>query len=195
METTVRTYYLEMTDPTQLRPSRHDGSGVEIVRARIPCPEFNRFFYTAVGGDWYWVDRLSWTYERWRAWVDRPELETWVLYEAGTPGGYFELEAQAEGQVEIAYFGLLPHCIGRGLGGYMLTRALRRAWAMAGTQRVWVHTCSLDHPGALAAYRARGLRVYQEETSVETLPERTPGPWPGANRTGAASTSGEIGAR
>lgn len=182
MQKKITTYYLEMTSPDQLRPSRHDGNGVTLVQAEIPCPEFNRFFYTAVGGDWYWVDRLSWTYAQWQAWVDRPELETWVLYEKGTPGGFFELELQAEGQVEIAYFGLLPHSIGRGLGGYMLTRALRRAWAIPGTQRVWVHTCSMDHPDALVAYQARGLQVYKEEIDMELLPDQTPGPWPGAAR-------------
>jgi GNAT superfamily N-acetyltransferase len=154
---------------------------VHIRQARLPCPELNRFLYTAVGGDWYWTDRLPWTYAQWRAWVEQPTLETWVAYVSGTPAGYFELEAQAEGQVELAYFGLLPQFIGTGLGGSLLTVAIERAWNM-GAVRVWVHTCTLDHPGALANYCARGFRVFREETHAQELPEHSPGAWPGARR-------------
>lgn len=177
---TVTIYHLEMTHPTQLRPARHTGAGTTLVQAKIPSPELNRFLYTAVGGPWYWIDRLSWSYDQWLSWLDRPEQETWVLYKSGTPAGYFELEAQPGGSVEIAYFGLLPQFIGRGLGGYLLTRAIQRAWACSDTQRVWVHTCSLDHPNALAAYQARGLRVFKEEAHQQSLPDTPPGPWAGA---------------
>lgn len=81
--------------------------------------------------------------------------------------------------VEIAYFGLLPQFIGKGFGGHLLTRAVEQAWAM-GARRVWVHTCTLDGPAALANYQARGFRIYKEVVSEETLPDQTPGPWPGA---------------
>lgn len=80
------------------------------------------------------------------------------------PAGYFELEQQGP-SVEVVYFGLMEGFIGRGLGGWLLTGALRRAWAVPGTERVWLHTCSLDGPHALANYRARGLEVTAE--SVE----------------------------
>jgi GNAT superfamily N-acetyltransferase len=106
-------------------------------------------------------------------------VETWVAYLAGTPAGYFELEAQAEGNVEITYFGLLPQFIGRGLGGPLLTATVERAWAM-GARRVWVHTCSLDHPSALPGYQARGFRVFEVEHAEQDLPDTPPGPWPGA---------------
>ena len=65
--------------------------------------------------------------------------------------------------VEIAYFGLLPQCIGQGLGGHLLTVAIERAWQMGAT-RVWLHTSTRDHPLALANYQARGLRVFQQES-------------------------------
>jgi GNAT superfamily N-acetyltransferase len=168
-----------MTDPAALRPARARVDGLELKQVQVPCPEFNRFLYTAVGGDWYWIDRLVWSYEQWLRWVDRPELETWVAYLDGSPAGYFELEAQPGGNVEIAYFGLLPRFIGRGIGGWLLTAAIERAWRR-GAARVWVHTCSLDHPGALANYQARGLRVFKEVVKEEELPGRPPGPWPGA---------------
>jgi GNAT superfamily N-acetyltransferase len=154
---------------------------VRVEQAQIPCPELNRFLYTAVGGDWYWIDRLGWSYTEWLAYLDRPELETWVATVVGTPVGYYELERQPERDVEIAYFGLLPQFIGQGLGGYLLTCAVRRAWEMR-AGRVWVHTCTLDGPAALANYQARGFQVFKEEAAEIELPEATPGPWPGARR-------------
>jgi len=185
VETTITTYSLEMLHPNELRPSLKKGNELSVIQAGIPCPELNRFLYTAVGGDWYWIGRLGWTYQQWQAYLDRPELETWVGYVAGTPAGYFELEMQPEHTVELAYFGLLPQFIGRGVGGRLLTAAIERAWAM-GAQRVWVHTCTLDHPGALTNYQARGFRIFAEEVSTMDLPEQAPGPWLGAERPSAS---------
>jgi len=179
MLVSVTTYYLELRDPGELRPGRRPPEDFEVRRAAIPCPELNRFLYTAVGGDWYWIDRLRWTYAQWLRYLDRPELQTWVAYCAGTPAGYFELEAQAGGDVEVAYFGLLPCFVGQGLGGALLTAAAERAWAM-GAARVWLHTCTFDHPKALANYQARGFRIYRQETKLEEVPDAPVGPWPGA---------------
>lgn len=185
MKTVVTIYYLEMLGPEELRPSRARVAEFEVRRARVASPELNRFLYTAVGGDWYWTDRLGWSFEQWLDYLDRPELETWVGYVAGTPAGYFELEIQAEAQVELAYFGLLPRFIGQGYGGRLLTEAVTRAWAM-GARRLWVHTCSLDGPAALASYQARGFRLYREERHEQELSAEPPGPWPGARRTRAS---------
>jgi len=177
--TTVTVTTLEMTAPEQLHPTDPPPGDIAVRQVAHPLPEFNRFFYTAVGGDWYWIDRLNWDYRRWLAWVDRPTLETWVLYADDTPAGYFELECQDNGAVEVAYFGLIAAFTGRGLGGYLLTRAVRRAWEL-GARRVWLHTCTLDHPNALANYQARGLRVVSSVTEQRALPATTPGPWSGA---------------
>ncbi len=174
MITDVTTYYLEMTDPNALRPKLSAYPGLSIDQAQRPSPELNRFLYTAVGGDWYWTDRLPWTYQEWQKWVDRPELKTWVAYVSGTPAGYFELEALPDGSVEIASFGLLPSFIGRGLGGHLLTIAVQDAWHM-GAARVWLHTCTLDHPYALRNYRARGFRVFRKSTVPQDVPADTPG--------------------
>jgi GNAT superfamily N-acetyltransferase len=152
---------------------------MEIVRAEDPCPELNRFLYTAVGADWWWYSRLPWVYARWLAYLNRPELETWVAFVCGTPAGYFELERQAADHVEIAYFGLLPRFIGKGLGAHLLTVATRRAWDM-GASRVWVHTYDLDHPRALANYRARGFKVFHVESRIEHLPDAPLEVWQGA---------------
>lgn len=172
----VTTWYLEMTDPGQLRPAAVKQADIE--RAEIPSPAFSRFLYSAVGGDWYWTDRLAWTHDEWLAWLRRPEVETWVARVGGTPAGYVELDRQAAGDVEIASFGLLPGFHGQGLGGHLLSAGTRRAWELGA--RVWVHTCSLDGPTALANYQARGFRVFATVTHAEELPDAPPGPWPGA---------------
>lgn len=181
MPTLETVTYLEMTDPGQLRPAIVERGGLELRRAELACPELNRFLYTAVGGDWYWIDRLNWRYREWLEYVSRPEHETWVLYVAGTPAGYFELEGSPGSDIEIAYFGLLPQFTGQGLGGHLLTEGARRAW-QKGASRVWLHTSSFDHPGALANYQARGFHPFKVETSYKELLDRPPGPWPGAER-------------
>jgi GNAT superfamily N-acetyltransferase len=175
----VTTYYLEISDPDALRPKRSPRTDLALVRVAPPMPELNRFFYTSVGGDWFWLDRLSWTYQQWLDYLNRPELATWMLTAAGIPAGYFELEAQADARVEVAYFGLLPSFVGAGLGGHLLTCAIEQGWAMGG-RCVWLHTCSLDHPRALANYQARGLRLFHTVTDTYDVPAQSCGPWPNA---------------
>lgn len=178
MHDLVTTWYLETLAPAQLRRARVPQPEPLIMQARTPLPMLNRFLYTAVGGHWFWRDRLSWSYARWMSWLDRPELQTWVLYAEGTPAGYIELEYQNDGDVEIAYFGLMREFTGRGLGGHLLTRGIEQGWAM-GARRIWVHTCSLDGPAALANYEARGMRQYHAEHHTVDRPETPDGPWPG----------------
>jgi GNAT superfamily N-acetyltransferase len=179
----VRITHLEMRSPSELRPALRVPADLILLRASIPSPELGRFLYTAVGGDWYWRERLSWTYNQWLAWLGRADVETWVALASGTPAGYFELHAKPDESVELTYFGLLPGFAGRGLGGYLLTQAVERSWRVQpGTQRVTVHTCTLDHAAALPNYLARGFKVFQEEEQLVELPEQPPGPWPGAER-------------
>ena len=163
MGAALTTYYLEMTDPIQLHPARRVVEDFAVERSQIPYGALNRFFYHTVGAAWRWTDRLPWSDEEWQAYAEGPGLETWIGYVQGTPAGYFELARQEGNQVEVAMFGLLPPFVGSGVGGALLTAALRRAWE-EGTQRVWLHTCSWDHPHALANYQARGLQVYNTET-------------------------------
>ena len=185
MKQTVRITYLEMLSRSELRPSQQVPRDVLLLRAGVPLPELGRFLYTAVGGGWYWRDRLGWTWQRWHDWLSRPEVETWMACLKGTPAGYFELESQPGGNSQITYFGLIPSFIGKGLGGYLLTQAIDRSWQLQpDIRRVWVHTCSLDHPGALPNYLARGFKAYQEEEHSVALPDERPGPWPGAGRPG-----------
>ncbi len=174
----VTTTSLEMRSQTEIKPSLRTIANLEIKRTEIPLPELNRFLYTAVGGDYFWVDRLPWTYAQWETWLERPELETWLAYLNGTVAGYFELERQDD-TVEISIFGLIPKFTGLGIGGVLLSRCIARAWELNPT-RVWVHTCSLDGARALANYQARGFKVFAEKTESENLPEHSPGAWLGA---------------
>ncbi|HEY4563167.1 MAG TPA: GNAT family N-acetyltransferase [Thermoanaerobaculia bacterium] len=178
MKREIEIYHLEMTSPAELRPSKAPAA-FRVERACIPAPELNRLLYIIVGGDWHWIDRLGWSYEQWLAWVERPELETWLGYLEGTPAGYFELERRPGGDVELAVFGLLPGFLGQGIGGALLTAAVERAWERGG-KRVGVNTCSLDAPAALRNYEARGFRRFKTERIEKDFPEEPPGPWPGA---------------
>ena len=176
----VTTWHLEMLEASHLRPSPAPPDSVELHQAVNPTPELGRYLYTAAGGNWYWCDRLVWTYDRWLERFALPGVEVWVMHVEGTPAGFFELDGSVAKDVEIAYFGLMPQYLGRKLGGWLLSEAIRCGWAM-GAERVWVHTCSLDaQPQALANYKARGMRVFKEVTEPVELPEVTPGPWPGA---------------
>lgn len=151
------TTYLEMTSPAQLRPKRLDLPCFRVLEATVRQWEYNRFLYALVGKDWAWTDRLKWSDDQWKSYLDLPEVRTFIGYWHGSPAGYFELRGTTS--VELAYFGLAPAFIGKGLGGALLTAALEEAWK-GGAERVWVHTCTADHPAALANYQARGMTIF-----------------------------------
>ena len=161
--TTVRTY-LEMQKREQLRPAPRPAGPVPRIEQVHQCPpSFWRYLYTEVGGRYHWHDRLPWTPEEIGRYLADPALSLYVMWVAGAPAGYFELRAAEDGAVEIVYFGLLEQFTGRGLGGYMLTEAVTRAWD-SGASRVWLHTNTLDHPAALPNYLKRGFSITRTET-------------------------------
>lgn len=166
---TVTTYHLEITDPTAFDRRARRLDELTFMRVELPSPEFNHFLFTTVGRPWRWYSRLPWTYHQWQTYLADPNVQTWVGYVQGTPCGYCELYRQGDA-VEIKFFGLLAAFTGQGLGGALLVRSIEQAWAM-GAERVWVHTCSLDHPSALANYQARGFQVFKTETGTEELPD------------------------
>src|SRR5581483_2158111 len=158
----IVTTYLEMHSPDRLRPKRC-ADGRFQIREKKECDwRFNRDLYLAVGQMWSWNDKQRWTDKQWKEYVR--ELRTFAAYYDGSVAGYYELRRDNESGVEIAYFGLLPEFIGRGFGGALLRCAIEEAWHMSPSlSRVWVHTCNLDHPAALANYQARGMVVYKQE--------------------------------
>ena len=157
------TTYLEMRSADQLRPKHTDARFR--IREKTNCDwRFNRDLYIRVGEQWDWVDKRSWTEDRWKEYATAPQLRTFAGYYDEVLAGYYELCRDKESGIEIAYFGLLPEWIGRGLGGALLTTAIETAWRMEpNPSRVWVHTCNRDHPQALANYQARGMSVYMVE--------------------------------
>jgi GNAT superfamily N-acetyltransferase len=161
----VVTTYLEMRSPDELRPKRSPDERFEIREKKERDWRFNRDLYLAVGEMWSWDDKRIWTDEQWKDYGLAPELRTFAAYYNDSLAGYYELRRDEAGGLEIAYFGLLREFIGRGLGGALLTSAIEEAWRMSPpVSRVWVHTCTLDHPAALANYQARGMTIYKQET-------------------------------
>lgn len=161
----VTVYYLEMLSREQLQPLLANKE-LQVHECEVRQFQLNRFMYQLVGQDWQWQERLSWPEQQWRDYAERDELHTWLALSRGSPAGYYELEKQNAGDVEIKYFGLATPFIGKGFGGCLLRHALHSAWNWDDTRRVLVNTCTLDHPGALGNYQARGMKIYK--TEVET---------------------------
>ena len=158
----VRTY-LEMHDASDLQEAPSPSADAVIERMEQCPPPLWRHLYTEVGREYHWVDRLAWSDEEIAAYLADPALELWILQVKGETAGYFELRRHDDGAIEIAYFGLLPAFTGQGLGKFMLTAAVERAWAR-GANRVWLHTSSLDHSSALSNYLARGFSIWKQQT-------------------------------
>jgi GNAT superfamily N-acetyltransferase len=159
--------YLEICDPAELQAARNDDPRIRVEQ--LPdCPaSFFRYLYVEVGRNYHWIDRLPWTDEDIVAHLNKPETSMWLLTDDGATAGYFELRRCEDDSVEIAYFGLLPGFLGRGLGKHLLTCATEQAWAV-GANRVWLHTCTLDDPAAMPNYLKRGFRPFRtEKYSVE----------------------------
>lgn len=156
---------------------------LRVDRVVKPTLAFYRFLYREVGEPWLWWLRRVMPDEELRAIVEDPQVSVNVLYAGGAPAGYAELDARQAGQVEIAYFGLMPQFIGRGLGPYLLDWAIRKAWACS-PSRVWLHTCNLDHPSALGVYQRAGFELEGSELHVIDDP-RAAGVMPAGTEFGA----------
>ena len=149
--------YLELTDPARIKPpARAPEVGYELEQ--VSDPGLGRWFYERIGERHQWIDRLGWSDERWEEWAQT--TEGWMATVDGNRAGYFALRLHDD-PVEIDIFGLFPEYHGTGLGGELLTRALRRGLELG--DRVWLHTCTLDSPAALPNYLARGMRIVRTE--------------------------------
>lgn len=161
--------YLQTTSRAELKARDCSDTRFAIREATVAQWQLNRFLYCYVGQQWNWNDKRTWSAERWRDYVAAPNLRTFLGLYDGSIAGYYELRRTAD-DVEIAYFGLTPEFIGRRLGGALLTSALEHAWEWNDPARVWVHTCTLDHPAALTNYQARGMRIYSTVTEQRRAP-------------------------
>lgn len=155
--------YLEMTaPPAPLPPAAFAADGRLEPPARLSLAEY-RALQRAVGAPWLWWERLALDDDALAAVVADPRVEVRLLRERGTVAGFSEIDRRDPANVEIAFLGLVPDAIGRGLGRVLLAATLAAAWT-GPARRVWLHTCDHDHPQALAVYRAAGFRIVRVET-------------------------------
>ena len=166
---TVKVTYLEMLARPQrvVRPPRE---GLLVVHARRPAVAYYRSLYDAVGRDYDWTSRKKLSDAELAALLNDPRLEVHVLTADGVPAGFAELDRRSEGEIELVQFGLMPEFIGQGLGRYFLQWTIDKEWSHS-PRRLWLHTCTLDHPNALPTYRKAGFALYKQEATV-----RPPGP-------------------
>ena len=168
--------YLELSNRPQFKAAFGDFPGVRVARPTKPQPALYRMCYQIVGQAFHWRDRWDWSDKQIAEHLADPAIRLFVATRVrgkkkAELAGWYELRRVAEDDsVEIAYFGLFPIFVGRGFGKHMLTVAIERAWHM-GASRLWVHTCTLDHPNALPNYLARGFTPYRTETyEVDSAP-------------------------
>ena len=125
--------------------------------------QLNKFFYKNIGKKHKWVDRLIWNEQKWIDYVSSEKVKTYVLKNKDNLVGFFELIFHFEKkEVEIAYFGILEEYQNKRLGSFLLSEAIKRSFD-ENVNRVWLHTCSLDHKNALSNYIARGMRIFKSE--------------------------------
>src|SRR5256712_10926935 len=168
--------YLELKDRNQFKTGSGEFPDITIARARNPSPELYRTCYRTVGEAFHWFDRWDWSDDEISQHLADPAIQLFVARrgmgkQQSDLAGWYELRRVAEDDsVEIAYFGIVAGEFGRGFGKHLLSSAVRDAWALE-PRRVWLHTCTLDHPNALPNYLARGFTPYRKETyEVDSAP-------------------------
>jgi GNAT superfamily N-acetyltransferase len=154
--------YLEMRQPSDLNAAKLIDPVIKIEHQQNCSVDLFRLLYVEVGKNYHWMDRLPWTDEDIRDYLAQPEISLWLMTYDNEKAGYFELRKCEDGSTELAYFGLLPQFIGRGLGRHLLSCAVEQAWA-DGANRVWLHTCTLDDPAAMPNYLKRGFQPFKTE--------------------------------
>ena len=146
---------------------------VMLLRAHQPTISFYRYLYNTVGQDWLWYERRQMNDDALAEIIHDESVSVDVLYCGGVPAGYAELDARMLPNVEVAYLGLMPEFIGRGLGRYIVDWAVDAAWNLE-PERVWIHTCNLDHPAALPTYQKAGFSVFNRQTVTIPNPRLLP---------------------
>ena len=156
--------YLEIKSIKDLRVSEHPGKEYSISLINKNDFQLNKFLYKEIGKKYHWIDRLEWADRKWINYVSNKNLRSFVLKNNEDMAGYFELIIHYnENEIEIAYFGILEDYFGKKLGGYLLSEAIKKSFLL-GVNRIWLHTCSLDHENALKNYLSRGMTIFKEES-------------------------------
>ncbi len=163
MNKKIERNYLEINSLTDLNDSNTSPEGYLVELIQSADFQLNKFFYKNVGKKHHWVDRLIWTDKQWIKYTSDKKVKTYVLRRFEDLAGYFELIIHKDkNEVEIAYLGLLEEYLNKKLGSYLLSSAIKNSFEY-NPQRVWVHTCSLDHRNALKNYISRGMKIFKKE--------------------------------
>ena len=166
MKKEIERNYLEISSINDLNESSISPVGYIIEIINPANFQINKFFYKNVGKKHKWIDRLIWTEKKWIQYTSDKNLKTYVLKKNQDLAGYFELiKHKDKNEVEIAYLGLLEEYQNKKLGSFLLSEAIKNSFYEK-TQRVWVHTCSLDHKNALNNYISRGMKIFRKEKIV-----------------------------
>tara|TARA_B100001287_G_C22429586_1_gene410752 strand:+ start:36 stop:539 length:504 start_codon:yes stop_codon:yes gene_type:complete len=156
--------YLEIHSIEDLIESKKPSDQFSIDQIYPSNFQLNKFFYKNIGKKHHWVDRLVWTDKQWIDYTEDKKVNTFVLKKKDDLVGYYELILHLDNnEIEIAYFGILEEYHNQKLGSFLLTSAIRNSFK-SNPNRVWVHTCSLDHKNALSNYIARGMKIFKKET-------------------------------
>lgn len=162
--------YLEMLErPTAPLPPRPANQNTMLVLAKEPPVDYFLYLYSMVGAPHEWTDWLEASPEEQQDFVHNIHVSLYTMLIDGWPGGFFMLDSTQAGTCDLAYFGLVPQGIGRGLGHWLLATAIDSGWDCPGTERMTVNTCTLDHPRALGLYQKMGFRPYRREEKTRTL--------------------------
>ena len=160
----VERNYLEINSLENLNYSAKPNDNCNLHLVDPPDFQINKFFYKQIGKDHRWSDRLVWNDQKWIKYVENHKVKTYVLKDKEDLIGYSEqIFHFEEKNCEIAYFGILQEYYGKKYGGFLLSQAIKNAFVNE-VERVWLHTCSLDHEFALKNYQARGMKIFKSET-------------------------------
>ena len=160
----VKRNYLEINSPQDLKEVKKISEAYSLILLEPINFQLNKFFYKNIGQKHKWIDRLVWNENQWINYLSNPKVKTYVFKHRNDLAGFFELIYHCEKkEVEIAYFGLLEEYQNKKLGSYLLYEAIKKSF-VNNINRVWVHTCSLDHENALNNYIARGMKIFKTET-------------------------------
>ena len=159
----VKRNYLEINSIKDLKETNYSFDDFSIVLIDPINFQLNKFFYKNIGKKHKWVDRLIWSDQQWIDYVSNSKVKTYVLKKKDDLIGFFELIFHLENkEVEIAYFGILEEYQHKKLGSFLLSEAIKKSFDEK-INRVWLHTCSLDHENALKNYLARGMKIFKSE--------------------------------
>ena len=163
MSIKVERNYLDIISLKNLSEIDKPSNNFDVRLVNPPDFQLNKFFYKQIGKKHRWVDRLIWNENQWIRYINNSNVKTYILQDGNDLAGYFEqIFDQKKLEYEIAYFGILQDYVGKRLGGYLLSEAIKKSFLM-GANRVWVHTCSLDHKHALKNYLSRGMKIFKSE--------------------------------